>query len=117
MTNIFRNIQKLQDQQKPFIAQTLSRLFIKQCKFLEAEEWATKAIGLKELHTFFDTRGQVHKAELKDALEDPALDWKNIDQCLDIAVKAVKDFQSAERLLKESRKNPTKRKRQDLDLG
>ncbi len=112
-----RNLQKLQDQKKPIIAQTLSRLFIKQSNFLEAEEWATKAIGLKELHTFFDTRGQVHKAELQDALEDTKLDWTDIDQCLEIAIKAVNDFQSAERTLKESRKNQEKKKKLVLDSG
>ena len=60
---------QLQESKKPSIAQTLARLFIKLKQYDKAEEWATKALELKELFTFFDTRGQGHKVKLKKTFQ------------------------------------------------
>ena len=59
------------DSQKPSIAQTLSRLFINFKKHDEAFKWASKAIELKDIFNFYDTRGQAMKAKLKQILKNP----------------------------------------------
>ena len=107
---------KLQDSQKPFIAQAISRVYRKKLNFLEAEAWATKAIGIKDFHVFYDTRGQAHKAKLKELQENEGGLQRLID-CLETGRKAVKDFQAAENCLKGSKKTEQAKQKQNIDLG
>jgi hypothetical protein len=44
------------------------RLHIKSKSFEEAIAWATTAIDIKQLFTYFDTRGQALKNKLRDML-------------------------------------------------
>jgi hypothetical protein len=107
---------KLQDSQKPFIAQAISRVYRKKLIFTEAEYWATKAIGIKDSHLFYDTRGQAHKAKLKELQENEGGLQRFID-CLETGRKAVKDFQAAENCLKESKTTEQAKQKQNIDLG
>ena len=50
---------------KPFVAQTISRVLITCKKYNEACNWATRAIELKKVFTFFDTRAQAQKGKFK----------------------------------------------------
>jgi hypothetical protein len=106
----------LQDLQKPFIAQAISRVYRKKQYFLEAEAWATKAIGIKDFHVFYDTRGQAHKAKLK-ALQESKGGLQRLIDCLETGRKAVKDFQAAENCLKGSKKAEQAKNTQNIDLG
>ena len=74
----------------------MSRLLIKSKRYEEAEKWATKAIELKELFTFYDTRGQVHKIKLRNMQKDCNIQEK-LSPSLEIARKATRDFQAAEK--------------------
>ena len=107
--------EQLNDAQKPFMAQTIARLFIKLKKFHEAEEWASKAIGLRKTYTLLDTRGQVYKNRLREQLKNDEETSLRLRRALVTAILAVADFQKSESLMHESMEKA--KSKQDLDIG
>ena len=91
--------QKLHEYQRPFIAQTLARLLKKDKQFDKADEWILKAIKIVDFYTFYDTRGQVFKAQL----EEKAKADSNILECVIIARQAAENFQAAVSTFKKQR--------------
>jgi hypothetical protein len=65
------------------------RLHIKSKSFEEAITWATTAIDIKQLFTFYDTRGQALKIKLRDMLgKNP-----DVESAVETARCAADNFQ------------------------